>query len=155
MFSWKFWDDFDPDGQLDSIAPSVNSTPTARPDRNHLDFFQKFAWIQGRNCPYSLWGQVYIFTLTRGPVGVSAAVGRECRGGAAGRGRCADWCPIVAWPRRPVESPGRLKTITFLNGYWHWSLLPIKEVVKYPFLAGLQFCKLSMDALVTQNCRVD
>ena len=45
LCSWKFWkirDDFDPDGQLDSIAPKARSNPTARRGRNHLKFFKIF-----------------------------------------------------------------------------------------------------------------
>ena len=45
LSAWKFWkirDDFDPDGQLDSIAPEARSNPTARRGRNHLEFFKIF-----------------------------------------------------------------------------------------------------------------
>ena len=35
-----FRDDFDVDGQLDSIAPEARSNPTARRRRNHLEFFK-------------------------------------------------------------------------------------------------------------------
>ena len=49
--TWKFWkirDDFDPDGQLDSIAPPARSNPTARRGRNHLKFFKIFmhTWVK-------------------------------------------------------------------------------------------------------------
>ena len=43
LLSWKFRkirDDFDDDGQLDSIAPPARSNPTARRRRNHLEFFE-------------------------------------------------------------------------------------------------------------------
>ena len=44
LCSWKFWkiQNFDPDGQLDSIAPEARSTPTARRGRNYLEFFKIF-----------------------------------------------------------------------------------------------------------------
>ena len=45
LSEWKFWkirDDFDPDGQLDSIAPEARSNPTARRGRNHLEFVKIF-----------------------------------------------------------------------------------------------------------------
>ena len=45
LCSWKFWkiqDNFDLDGQLDSIAPEARSNPTARRGRNYLEFFKIF-----------------------------------------------------------------------------------------------------------------
>ena len=45
LCSWKFRkirDDFDVDGQLDSIAPPARSNPTARRHRNHVNFFKIF-----------------------------------------------------------------------------------------------------------------
>ena len=51
---WKIQDNFDPDGQLDSIAPEARSNPTARQGRTILNFFKKFSWTQGRNCPQSM-----------------------------------------------------------------------------------------------------
>ena len=45
LSAWKFWkirDDFNPDGQLDSIAPPARSNPTARRGWNHLEFFKIF-----------------------------------------------------------------------------------------------------------------
>ena len=39
--SEKIRDVFDADGQLDSIAPSTRSNPTARRRRKHLEFFPK------------------------------------------------------------------------------------------------------------------
>ena len=45
LSAWKFWkirDDFDPEGQLDSIAPPARSNPTAPRGRNHLEFFKIF-----------------------------------------------------------------------------------------------------------------
>ena len=51
LCSWKFWkirDDFDVDGQLDSIAPPARSNPTARRRRNHLEFFKIFMNIVSR-----------------------------------------------------------------------------------------------------------
>ena len=44
LSAWKFWkirDDFDPDGQLDSIAPEARSNPTARRGRNYLEIFMQ------------------------------------------------------------------------------------------------------------------
>ena len=38
----KIQDVFDPDGQLDSIAPPARSNPTARQGRKHLEFFKIF-----------------------------------------------------------------------------------------------------------------
>ena len=46
--SWKFWkiqDDFDPGGQLDSIAPLARSNPTARRGRNLPELFKIFMSI--------------------------------------------------------------------------------------------------------------
>ena len=45
LCSWKFWKiqhNFDPDGQLDSIAPEARSNPTARRGQNYLEFFKIF-----------------------------------------------------------------------------------------------------------------
>ena len=45
LSAWKFWkirDDFDPDGQLNSIAPKARSYSTARRGRNYLEFFKIF-----------------------------------------------------------------------------------------------------------------
>ena len=44
LSTWKFWKIrhvFDPDGQLDSIAPA-RSNPTARRGRKHVEFFKIF-----------------------------------------------------------------------------------------------------------------
>ena len=38
----KIQDNFDPNGQLDSIAPAARSNPTARRGRNYLEFFKIF-----------------------------------------------------------------------------------------------------------------
>ena len=49
LCSWKFWkiqDNFDPDGQLDSIAPLARSNPTARRGRHYLEFFKIFMNIE-------------------------------------------------------------------------------------------------------------
>ena len=44
----KIRDDFDADGQLDSIVPSARSNPTARRRRNHLKFYKILTWRRQR-----------------------------------------------------------------------------------------------------------
>ena len=58
LCSWKFWkiqDNFDLDGQLDSIAPEAPST--TRRGRNYLEFFKIFMNI-GTECPHFRWDRV-------------------------------------------------------------------------------------------------
>ena len=60
LSAWKYWklrDDFEPDGQLDSIAPKARSNPTAVGVEIILNF-SKFSCRQGRNCPHSRWDSV-------------------------------------------------------------------------------------------------
>ena len=66
LSAWKFWqirDDFDPDGQLDSIAPETRSNPTAHRDRNHLEFVKIFMQTGTELSTLSMGQSIHLFVF--------------------------------------------------------------------------------------------